>query len=1397
MEKKETPQRNLRRFFVVGREPEKVTFRFAERNASFNFSGTFRFADYKTYKVLGLKGNETFVWLLEPATNGFYMKNVSLSSNQYLNNSSKKTDMSLGSKSSIWAFNFQTDGTALIQNTSNGNRFLGLTNEYTYKAYAESNLNSYEHAIVVYKLVEEGGDTPSKVDIATLNTISPTSVNVDDLDEFTLDATFAEGTVAGIDYNISWSSDNTSVLDVAGGTYEAKAVGTANVTVKVTPTDTEAYNEVSKTFAVTVIPAPFENIAKLTEQTASGTYKVQLNNAVVTYVNGNYAYIQDESGAIVLYKSGHGFTAGQILNGTVEVAFQLRNDNPQITNITGYSTTEGTAPEPIVIAASAWNTRIASVLSQWFKITGATITSENGKYYVQLGDEKVQLYGQGEAKTISVNDLTAKYTIIGFPTMYNTTPELQIFVQPEVETYNITATSNNEVWGTVSLEGTVITATPKAGYRVALENSFVVTSGTATVSQEGNVFTVNAETDCTVTINFEAIPTHTVTFSINGENTQQTFAEGSNITFDTPADVLGKSFVGWTTAAIEGTTKEKPDLVALGTMGNTDVTYYAVFANVTPGTATQVTDELTRATTGVTGTSYSEWSGKTVTSAAVYAGQSAGDHNSIQLRSNNSNSGIITTISGGKLKKVVVEWNSETASGRTLDVYGSNTAYEAATYLYNISKQGTKLGSIVYGTSTELSITGDYAYIGLRSNSGAMYLDKVSITWETGTPDTYSDYCTTVVKPVSAVSAPVIFHDKGTYEGALTVAIAGGGTIKYTLNGGAVQTYSAPFTIRETTIVNAWTEQDGNKSDVVSKTFTIVSKPTLPTVADGYYSIKNGTGKYINVAGRKTVTFTDAIDDKAGTVIKVKATNGKVEVLRSQGVDLPGYADRAMNYVPKFVKLIVDKLHAEGSGEILGEHGLDAIMQKFNDSFDYHLYVEKADAGYRIYGKTPSMKPVVDFYAENKDNVDYKLPQLEEFINSAIQKVLDKTGGRGSSILTKFKLHDIWQNMGGTLTEPVKDDAASIAKFYEEVLSSEANVWNFAYQTAMIYWGNVKNHPRYAEMKGKLGEYAKYLEKVENIRPNFKYYIVANTAGNDVDFISEGNTDINAARATWTLESRKDFKVTFTKENSINLGRELYTTLYTDFAYTVPEKVKAYKVTAIDEKTGLATKEEISGVIPAQTPVLLQMIVDPKTVTDADLTQTLSLSTEAGTAVTGNLLQGPDALINKFEIKTAQVVSLFEMAKSIMGEEFYNTYVKEYEHLMMKNAGTVNNKYFFGIGTAEDTENKIYSAGTTLRTLFKGDKKLGFYLPQDVVKANTAFILDGTNPVLLSLVGDVTRDGKVNISDVTAQIDIILGKDTPEDNYDYDAADVDGNGVIKIKDVTDLIDIILGKTTNE
>ncbi len=564
---------------------------------------------------------------------------------------------------------------------------------------------------------------------------------------------------------------------------------------------------------------------------------------------------------------------------------------------------------------------------------------------------------------------------------------------------------------------------------------------------------------------------------------------------------------------------------------------------------------------------------------------------------------------------------------------------------------------------------------------------------------------------------------------------------------------------------------------------------------DGYYNILTSDGKYVNVAGRKTVNFVseEAAKTKAGTVIRVETktnSNGQVEVeiLRSQGVDIPGYAKRAMNYVPEIVQLVANKLNAVGSSQILGTDGLQAIMDKFNASFDYHLYLEPAGNGaYRIYGKTPSMKPVVDFYLENQAKVDAKLPQLEDFINDAIQKVLNKTNGSGASILVEFKLETVWQKMGGTssgLTEP--KDEASIKEFYTQVLTSEDNVWNFAYQTAMIYWGNLKKHPKYeTDIKPKLGEYAKYIDKVENIRPNFKYYIVPGTS--TLDIISEGNIKITDASTAWTLQPCTEFKVNFPEANK--RGDKYYTTLYTDFAYTLPEGVTAMKVTAVSE-AGVAKTEEISDkTIPAQTPILL--------VSTAAGDQTLAPTTDAGTAVIGNLLNGPDYLINTYGIKTAQVVTLFDYAKSIFGDSFYTNYLAEYEHLMARNAGTVNNKYFFGL-TDDDLGLCTYTSGShkdcVVRSLAVDDsnKNLAFS-DHWTVAANKAFLVSDKHDVIkLFLKGDINMDGKVDSADIVRLVDYILERESTVP-CDVDACDVNEDGKIVVADVTSLVDIILNQ----
>ena len=60
------------------------------------------------------------------------------------------------------------------------------------------------------------------------------------------------------------------------------------------------------------------------------------------------------------------------------------------------------------------------------------------------------------------------------------------------------------------------------------------------------------------------------------------------------------------------------------------------------------------------------------------------------------------------------------------------------------------------------------------------------------------------------------------------------------------------------------------------------------------------------------------------------------------------------------------------------------------------------------------------------------------------------------------------------------------------------------------------------------------------------------------------------------------------------------------------------------------------------------------------------------------------------------------------------------------------------------------------------------------------------------LLGDVTKEGKVDITDVTALVNIILENDnTMQDNYDHVAADVNMDGLINITDITELIEIIL------
>ncbi len=115
--------------------------------------------------------------------------------------------------------------------------------------------------------------------------------------------------------------------------------------------------------------------------------------------------------------------------------------------------------------------------------------------------------------------------------------------------------SNNTNYGTVSVAGDVITATPVSGYRVSTSNPYTISpTGKATVSQSGNVFTLtNVSAVVTLTVNFEAIPVSTPTLILTGSGAfgnvdvdatkDLNFTlTGSNLTANATVSVSGDGF---------------------------------------------------------------------------------------------------------------------------------------------------------------------------------------------------------------------------------------------------------------------------------------------------------------------------------------------------------------------------------------------------------------------------------------------------------------------------------------------------------------------------------------------------------------------------------------------------------------------------------------------------------------------------------------------------------------------------------------------------------------------------------------------------------------------------------------------------------------------------------------
>ena len=336
---------------------------------------------------------------------------------------------------------------------------------------------------------------------------------------------------------------------------------------------------VSRTAMVNSIAA-----IKALYSSANVPFVANLTDALVTTVSGNNFYLQDASGAILGFTSGHGLTEGDKLNGTISGTVTKYQGNYEITGFdNSASKTTGNEVSPTVVAHSTLVDNFADYESKYVKVAALTVSAVNGKDVTVSDNANLKIRNESATEITVGTQLNA----VGVACYYNSTKQVKVFtiadsdlivigsvinaVDKSVavdETVSIGATCNSpatityassdETVATVNASG-VITG-KKAGSAtitcsVAASGKYLAASKDITVTVTGSS-TTDVEYNFNVTANYpDGFPTSggtsatTATDLTIGGNSLKILAPNSYYRINSTVDATRALFFGKTSSS--------------------------------------------------------------------------------------------------------------------------------------------------------------------------------------------------------------------------------------------------------------------------------------------------------------------------------------------------------------------------------------------------------------------------------------------------------------------------------------------------------------------------------------------------------------------------------------------------------------------------------------------------------------------------------------------------------------------------------------------------------------------------------------------------------------------------------------------------------------------------------
>lgn len=402
-------------------------------------------------------------------------------------------------KSQTVTLNVSNDGTNYTKNISSSNFSLtanGLKVKFLKFTFSSS---KNQVGIKSIKVKYESASNPKTATTLTFPQESFSFATTDDLTSFkgqtaTLTAVGADMTGKTINYSKIGNDIFTSFDETTGALVLNGKTGTATVKANFAGDDTYASSTASYTVTVDQVFTDLASLKAAIPATANSVddavpFRLKLTDALVTYVNGKKAYVQDATTGVMLFEnvsSGNAFglVAGQKFTGVVDVKACWYNGMAEVTAWTPaadvFKEENVDIPVKTVTLAELNGADYSKYECVRVKVENATVStaySTAKKATIKQGDETYFIHGEINGLDVNKDDVC---DFVGYPIYWKTN---------SLNEHQLSVWSQDDIIVKSSVVKTTLSFDPATTeYNVDNNNKDAFTAPTATVKDaEGNV----------------------------------------------------------------------------------------------------------------------------------------------------------------------------------------------------------------------------------------------------------------------------------------------------------------------------------------------------------------------------------------------------------------------------------------------------------------------------------------------------------------------------------------------------------------------------------------------------------------------------------------------------------------------------------------------------------------------------------------------------------------------------------------------------------------------------------------------------------------------------------------------------------------------------------------------